>query len=49
MKEFEPEDYIPKKDILRLDPFVQYAAAAAMMAVEDAMLTVGANGRSPLP
>ncbi len=49
LKEFEPEDYIPKKDILRLDPFVQYAAAAALMAVEDAGLTVGANGRSPLP
>jgi 3-oxoacyl-(acyl-carrier-protein) synthase len=38
LKQFSPEDYIPKKDILRLDPFVQYAAAAALMAAEDAGL-----------
>lgn len=38
LKNFSPEDYIPKKDILRLDPFIHYAAAAAIMAVEDARL-----------
>ena len=38
IKKFSPEDYIPKKDLLRLDPFIHYAAAAAIMAVEDAGL-----------
>jgi 3-oxoacyl-[acyl-carrier-protein] synthase II len=38
LKNFRPEDYIPQKDILRLDPFIHYAAAAAIMAVEDAGL-----------
>lgn len=38
LKNFCPENYIPKKDILRLDPFIRYAAAAAIMAVEDAGL-----------
>ncbi len=38
LKNFSPEDYIPKKDILRLDPFVHYAAAAAIMAADDAGL-----------
>jgi 3-oxoacyl-[acyl-carrier-protein] synthase II len=36
LKDFSPEDYIPKKDILRLDPFVHYAMAACLMAIEDA-------------
>ena len=36
LKGFNPEDYITKKDMLRLDPFVHYAAAAALMACEDA-------------
>ncbi len=39
LKGFKPEDYLPKKDILRLDPFIHYAAAAAAMACEDAGLT----------
>ncbi len=38
VKNFSPEDYIPKKDILRLDPFIHYATAAAIMAAEDAGL-----------
>jgi len=36
LKNFSPKDYIPKKDILRLDPFVHYAMAACLMAIEDA-------------
>ncbi len=35
---FTPENYISRKDILRLDPFIHYAVAAATMAVEDAGL-----------
>jgi len=38
LHEFNSENYMPLKDILRLDPFVQYAAAAALMACEDAGL-----------
>ncbi|MBI5027171.1 MAG: beta-ketoacyl-ACP synthase II [Nitrospirae bacterium] len=38
LKDFSPEAYIPRKDILRLDPFIHYAIAAAIMAVEDAGL-----------
>ncbi|RJR15453.1 MAG: beta-ketoacyl-ACP synthase II [Nitrospiraceae bacterium] len=49
LKDFVPGNYMPAKDILRLDPFVQYAAAAALMACENAGLSVGANGRSPMP
>ncbi len=30
--DFNPEDWIPKKSIKRLDPFIHYAAAAARMA-----------------
>ncbi|GAB4547732.1 MAG: beta-ketoacyl-ACP synthase II [Thermodesulfovibrionia bacterium] len=32
------EDFIPPKDALRLDPFIHYAIASAIMAVEDAGL-----------
>ncbi|MEN8264831.1 MAG: beta-ketoacyl-ACP synthase II [Nitrospirota bacterium] len=39
LKGFSPEDYLHPKDILRLDPFVHYAVAAALMACEDAGLT----------
>ncbi|MCK5504702.1 MAG: hypothetical protein KAJ10_06045, partial [Thermodesulfovibrionia bacterium] len=33
---FTPENYISRKDLLRLDPFIHYAVAAATMAAEDA-------------
>ena len=36
LKGFSAETYISRKDILRLDPFIHYAAAAADMAMEDA-------------
>jgi 3-oxoacyl-[acyl-carrier-protein] synthase II len=35
LKHFNPEDFMPKKDVLRLDPFIQYAIAASLMALED--------------
>ncbi len=44
LKDFSPEDYISKKDMIRLDPFVQYAAAAALMAGEDAGLVSQESG-----
>lgn len=40
VKDLKIEDYIPHKDARRMDPFVQYACAAARMAVENAGLLV---------
>ena len=40
VKDFEPEKYIDRKDIRRMDLFTQYAVAAAKMAVEDANLVI---------
>jgi 3-oxoacyl-[acyl-carrier-protein] synthase II len=42
LRGFRAEDYIGAKDVLRLDPFVHYAAAAASMAAEDS----GLGGRT---
>lgn len=39
VKNFHAEEYLSPKEIKRLDPFVQYAVAAAVMATEDADLT----------
>ncbi|MBI5664480.1 MAG: beta-ketoacyl-ACP synthase II [Nitrospirae bacterium] len=44
LRDFLPEKYISPKDILRLDPFVHYAAAAALMACEDAGLLIQDSG-----
>ncbi|NIA08319.1 MAG: beta-ketoacyl-ACP synthase II [Nitrospiraceae bacterium] len=41
IKGFEPADFMPKKLIKRLDPFVRLGLAAARMAVEDADLSIG--------
>ena len=38
VKNFNPEDYIDKKTIRRLDPFTQYAIATAEMAIKDSEL-----------
>ena len=40
VKDFNPEEYINKKEIKRLDKFTQYAIAASKMAVEDAKLNL---------
>ncbi len=48
LKNFSAEEHIPKKDIQRLDPFIHYAVAAAMMAVKDAGLIVQ-NTATPPP
>ena len=40
VKDFEPTEYMDKKDVRKMDPFTQYAVAAAKMAVEDAKLTI---------
>jgi len=43
VRDFEPERYIERKDLKKMDIFIQYALAAAQMAVEDAGLP------SPVP
>ncbi|HZW67448.1 MAG TPA: beta-ketoacyl-ACP synthase II [Pseudogracilibacillus sp.] len=40
IKDFDPSDYIDRKEARRMDLFTQYAVVAAKMAVEDANLTI---------
>ena len=40
LKDFDPTDYIEKKDVRKMDRFTQYALVAAKMAVKDADLTI---------
>jgi 3-oxoacyl-[acyl-carrier-protein] synthase II len=40
VRDFEPSDYMERKDIKRTDRYVHFAIAAAKMAVEDARLTI---------
>ncbi len=49
LKGFNPGQYLSSKEILRLDPFVQYAVAASLMAGKDAGLIKGAKVTPPPP
>ncbi|ULT58139.1 beta-ketoacyl-ACP synthase II [Neobacillus drentensis] len=40
VKDFNPEAFIDKKDARKMDRFTQFAVAAALMAVQDANLTI---------
>jgi len=40
VKGFEPTDWISKKDVKKMDTFIQYAVASSTMAVEDAKLEI---------
>ncbi len=40
VKDFVPENFMDKKDIRRMDIFIQYAVAAATLALEDAQLKI---------
>lgn len=40
VKDFHPENYFEKKEIRRMDQFVQFAAAAAIDALKDSGLTI---------
>jgi len=42
VKGFDPEQFIERKEIKRMDPFIHYAMAAAHMAMEDAGLVIDA-------
>ncbi len=41
IKNFNPEDYADKKEVRRMDRFVQFAVAASALAVKDAALKIG--------
>jgi 3-oxoacyl-[acyl-carrier-protein] synthase II len=41
IKGFRPEDFIDKKEIKRMDPFIHIAMAAAHLAMEDSGLVIG--------
>jgi 3-oxoacyl-[acyl-carrier-protein] synthase II len=43
LKDFHPEDFLDRKKIRRTDPFIQYALAAARMAMDDARFTISDN------
>jgi len=43
LKDFQPENFMDSKFIRRFDPFIQYALAAAIMAVEDSGLKINAD------
>ena len=40
VKDFHPEDFIAKKELRKMDPFLQYALAAARLALDDSKLQV---------
>jgi len=40
VKDFNPEDYIDKKEVKKMDLFIQYAMGAAQLAMEDSGLTI---------
>lgn len=46
VKGFEPTQYIPKKDLRRMDRFIQLGYAAAMQAIAQAKLEAGAPGEA---
>jgi 3-oxoacyl-[acyl-carrier-protein] synthase II len=41
VKGFDPLQYVDKKDVKKMDPFIHYAIAASQFAVKDAALTIG--------
>lgn len=49
LKDFDSKEYLSHKEINRLDPFLQYSVAAAVMAVEDAGLIKQSEVRSQKP
>ena len=45
VKDFNPEDFIDKKEVKRMDRYTQFAVAASKMAVEDAGLDLVSEDR----
>jgi 3-oxoacyl-[acyl-carrier-protein] synthase II len=40
VKDFHPEDFIPKKELRKMDPFLQFALAAARIALDNSRLSM---------
>ena len=40
VRDFDPHDWIEKKDVKKMDVFIQYAIAASQFAMDDARLTI---------
>lgn len=43
VRDFDASQWIPAKDIKKMDPFVHYGVAASLMAIEDAGLDIAAD------
>jgi len=43
VKGFDPLQFVGKKDVKKIDPFIQFAIAAAQFAVDDAKLVIAAD------
>ncbi len=43
VKDFHAEDFMPKKDAKRVEPFIAYALAATRMAIDDAGFVINRN------
>jgi len=46
VKNFKAEDYLPKKEARRTEPFIAYAVAAARMALEDSGLKIDSSNEN---
>ncbi len=43
VKDFNPEDFMPKKDAKRVEPFIAFALAASRMAIDDSGLVIDSS------
>ena len=46
VKDFNPQDFMPKKDANRMEPFIAFALAACRMAMEDSGLVIDSSNES---
>lgn len=46
VKDFHAEDFMPKKDAKRVEPFIAYALAATRMAIDDSGLVIDSSNES---
>ena len=46
VKDFNPQDFMPKKDANRVEPFIAFALAATRMAIDDAGLVINSANES---
>jgi 3-oxoacyl-[acyl-carrier-protein] synthase II len=46
VKDFKPQDFMPKKDANRVEPFIAFALAATRMAIEDSGLVIDSSNEA---